>query len=150
MSRVKWLVIAPVALFILIQLIPVWLLQTDPPVQSEPPWDSPQTRALAQKACFDCHSNQTTWPWYSRIAPLSWYLTYDVVRGRSHLNFSEWNVAGARGEGGERSARGGNEIARTIINGSMPPPQYLITHPQAALSDTEKQQLIQGLQNSLK
>ncbi len=149
MSQLKWLIIAPIAVFIAIQLIPVWLLQNNPPVQAEPTWDSPQTRALAQRACFDCHSNQTTWPWYSRIAPISWYLTYDVLRGRTRLNFSEWNVAGRGGEG-ERGGRGGNQVARTIINGSMPPPQYLLTHPNAALSDAEKQQLIQGLQNSLK
>ncbi len=146
MSQIKWLIIAPIAVFIAIQLLPVWLLQNNPPVQSEPPWDSPQTRALAQRACFDCHSNQTNWPWYSRIAPFSWYVTYDVLRGRSHLNFSEWNAVSGRGEGGERGGRG---VARTILDGSMPPPAYLLTHPQGALSDAEKQQLIQGLQNSL-
>ncbi len=53
----------PILLFLLIQLVPVWAVQTNPPVVSEPQWNSPQTRALAVRACFDCHSNQTTWPW---------------------------------------------------------------------------------------
>ncbi len=133
----------PVVLFVAIQLIPVWLLQTNPPVVAEPKWDSPQTRALAQRACFDCHSNETIWPWYSRVAPVSWLVTLDTVRGRNSLNFSEWGVA--RREGG-----GGGEIGGVISEGSMPPAAYILTHPQANLTDAEKQQLINGLQASLK
>ncbi len=143
----------PIVLFLLIQLIPVWALQTDPPVVREPQWNSPQTRALAQRACFDCHSNQTTWPLYSRVAPISWLITADVIRGRNHLNFSEWGVAGSGGEGGEGGERGGREggrgAGRTIQNGSMPPWYYIILHPDAQLTDAEKQQLIQGLSASL-
>src|SRR5450759_4213368 len=66
--------------------IPVWLLQRNPPIVQEPPWDSPQTRALAVRACFDCHSNQTVWPWYDRIPPASWLAVFDTVRGRNRLN----------------------------------------------------------------
>ncbi len=141
-----------VGLFILIQLIPVWLIQTNPPVTSEPPRNSPQTRALAQRACFDCHSNETQWPWYSRVAPVSWLVTFDTIRGRNHLNFSTWQAGQPVGEGeGEgRRGRGGNEMARVIQDGSMPPWYYLPLHPDAALTDAEKQQLIQGLQASLK
>ncbi len=73
---------------LLIQLIPVD--KSNPPVVSEPTWDSPQTRALAKDACFDCHSNETVWPWYAKIAPSSWLLAQDVDEGRSALNFSEW------------------------------------------------------------
>ncbi len=142
---------APIVLFILIQLIPVWLLQNDPPVVSEPQWDSAQTRALAQRACFDCHSNSTTWPWYSRVAPISWLVTYDVMRGRNHLNFSTYRPGQPIGEGEfEGGGRGANRIARTIESGDMPPWYYLLLHPDAQLSTTEQQQLIQGLQASLK
>lgn len=137
----------PVVLFIAIQLIPVWLLQTNPPVVAEPKWDSPQTRALAQRACFDCHSNETTWPWYSRVAPVSWLVTLDTLRGRNNMNFSEWGVA--RREGGE-GREGGGGMGEVISEGSMPPAAYIWTHPQANLTDAEKQQLIAGLQASLK
>jgi hypothetical protein len=146
----------PVALFLAIQLIPVWLLQTNPPVVAEPAWDSPQTRALAKRACFDCHSNETTWPVYARIAPMSWLVTRNVIAGRGRLNFSEWGVARSSGEGGEGGEggrggeRAGGEFARTIERGSMPPSDYLLTHPGARLTDAEKQQLIDGLQKSLK
>ncbi len=143
-----------------IQLVPVAGAQTNPPVVQEPKWDSPQTRALAVRACFSCHSNQTTWPWYAHVAPVSWLVTFDTLRGRRALNFSEWGVApsggggeegeggggGFRGEGGREGARG---AGRTISNGSMPPWYYVLLHPEANLTPTEKQQLIQGLQNSL-
>ena len=77
----KHLVLACVGLLIAIQLIPVWLLQTNPPARSEPRWNSAQTNTLVHRSCFDCHSNATTWPWYSRVAPVSWLTTYDVVAG---------------------------------------------------------------------
>src|SRR5512133_2184272 len=135
--------------------IPVWLLQRNPPVVQEPHWDSPQTRALAVRACFDCHSNQTIWPWYDRIPPASWLAVFDTVRGRNHLNFSEWGVSRRRPEGdreggGRGEREGSGEIAEVIQNGSMPPGNYLMLHPEAALNAAEKQQLIQGLQASLR
>ena len=143
--RIAGIVItALVLLFLCLQLIPVWLWQRNPPVVAEPAWDSPQTRELAQRACFDCHSNETVWPVYSRIAPISWLVTLDTVRGRGHLNFSEWGMArGERGEGGEG-------VGEAIADGSMPPAVYLLTHATARLTDTEKQQLIDGLQVSLR
>jgi len=144
--RIGAMVVAvPLVLFLALQLIPVWLLQTDPPVVAEPKWDSPQTQALAQRACYDCHSNETKWPLYSRVAPISWLVTLDTIRGRRHLNFSEWDVARS-GEGGRRI----REIGEVISEGSMPPQLYLLTHPAAQLTEAEKQQLIEGLQASLK
>ena len=77
--------------FVLIQLLPIGKDYTNPPVVQEPAWDSPQTRELAMAACGDCHSNETTWPAYSKIAPISWLVARDVEEGRSKLNFSEWN-----------------------------------------------------------
>ena len=58
--------------FALTQVVPYGRNHTNPAVVYEPDWDSPETRALAERACFDCHSNETTWPWYSTIAPISW------------------------------------------------------------------------------
>ena len=140
------LLAAAVVLLLLIQLVPYGKNHTNPPVVSQPKWDSPQTLALARRACFDCHSNETVWPWYSNIAPVSWLVQLDVNEGRRSLNFSTWGASSTTGEGGRR---GGGDIAETINRGSMPPFQYLLEHPAANLTATEKQQLIQGLQTSL-
>ena len=138
-----------VAGFLLIQLIPYGRSHTNPPVVQEPAWDSPTTRTLAQRACFDCHSNETAWPWYTNIAPVSWLTQRDVDEGRQRLNFSDINSR--RGErGGEGGGRGENDMGEVITRGSMPPWYYVMIHPNAGLSDQEKQQLINGLQNSIK
>lgn len=124
-----------VLIFAVMQLIP--LDQTNPPVKAEPNWDSPQTRELAAVACFDCHSNETDWsPWYANLAPARFLVWRDVEEGRSTLNFSEWSDAQNRGMAGE--------IAEVINEGEMPPVQYTLMHPDAKLSDAEKQQLMDG------
>ena len=83
--------------------------------------------------CMDCHSNETKWPWYSNVAPISWLVQSDVDEGRSELNLST-------------DAAEVEEMIETIREGSMPPLQYKPTHPRARLSDKEKQDLIRGLQ----
>ncbi|HTX91495.1 MAG TPA: heme-binding domain-containing protein [Anaerolineales bacterium] len=128
-----------VVLALLIQLVPLPGRGQNPPVVQEPKWDSPQTAALVKRACYDCHSNQTVWPWYSYVAPVSWLVYHDVMEGRSRLNFSEWN----------RPQLGAGELAEIIQEGEMPPFQYLPMHPSARLSATEKQQLIDGIKASL-
>ncbi len=133
------IVVGIVVLGFLIQLVPYGQNHGDPPAQAEPRWDSAQTRALAVRACFDCHSNQTVWPWYSNVAPLSWLVQSDVDRGRRRLNFSEWTL----------SQRGAGESARTVERGEMPPSYYVLLHPSANLSSQERSQLIQGLTASL-
>jgi hypothetical protein len=148
LSCVGILLLVIVAGFLLAQLIPFGRNHTNPAVVKEPTWDSPTTRDLAKRACFDCHSNETVWPWYTNIAPVSWLTQRDVNEGRQRLNFSDYQ--GLRGEGGREGGRGGNEIGRVIERGSMPPWYYVMIHPNAALTDQEKQQLITGLQNSLK
>lgn len=72
------------------QAIPYGKNHTNPPVTAEPRWDSPETRATVKTACFDCHSNETNWPWYSTIAPASWMMQREVEAARAKLNFSEW------------------------------------------------------------
>lgn len=136
-----WVGIA-LAVLILIQLVPYGRNHTNPAVLAEPKWDSPTTRELTKRACFDCHSNETKWPWYSNIAPVSWLNQRDVDEGRSRLNFSEWGVV-TTGEGEGRDAM--FEIQQVIESGEMPMPIYVIMHPTAKLSTTEKQQLIDGL-----
>ena len=123
--------------FVLIQLVPYGRDHNNPPVVSEPNWDTAQTRELAQRACFDCHSNETVWPWYSNIAPVSWLVQRDTDEGRRYLNFSTW------GNGGEGREPG--EAIEAVNEGEMPPSSYLIAHADARLSDAERQALVQGL-----
>ena len=130
------LIIIGVAVFLLIQLVPYGRDHANPSVVSEPKWDSPQTRMLAERACFDCHSNQTTWSWYSNIAPVSWLVYRDVVDGRRRMNFSDWQRLRLEEAG---------EIGSAIAEGEMPPLQYLLMHPSARLSAGEKEQLLNGL-----
>ena len=127
------------ALFLLIQIIPIGPQRTNPPVVAEPKWDSPQTRALAKRACFDCHSNEIEWPWYSYIAPVSWLLADDVLNARATFNFSDWHA-------GDMSSAA---MAAQINSGRMPLPQYRLMHPTARLTAAEKQQLIAGLTATL-
>jgi len=133
-------VVAALVVFGLIQLVPTGVSYTNPPVVSEPQWDSPQTRVLAQRACFDCHSNETAWPWYTHIAPISWLTARDVMEGRSRLNFSTWGQP-TSGRGERTNAR---ELVRAVQDGSMPPAIYLPLHPSARLTAAEQQQLVAG------
>ena len=128
------IVLIGIVLFALIQLVPYGRNHKNPPVVQEPNWDA-QTRAIAKKACFDCYSNEVTWPWYSHIAPVSWLVQRDVYEGRRKLNFSDW------GRGGRETG----ELAEVIQAGEMPPFQYTLIHTSARLTAAEKQTLIQGL-----
>lgn len=133
MRWVRWGLAGLLGGMLLIQLVPYGRDHDSPPVVAEPAWDSPQTRELTVRACFDCHSNETVWPWYSNIAPVSWLMQRDVDEGREHLNYSEWN----------RPQEGG-EVAESVREGSMPPRFYLLTHPDARLTDAEIAALAAG------
>jgi len=130
------------AVFLLLQLVPYGHAHNNPPVVAEPNWDSPQTRELAARACFDCHSNETAWPWYSNIAPVSWLTQRHVMEGREHLNFSDWNQSHEE-HGGE--AHEVEELGETVLEGEMPLRSFLLIHPEARLTDAERQALADGL-----
>lgn len=94
---------------------------------------APQEVASSLKrACHDCHSNQTVWPWYSNIAPISWLVVSDVNEGRAHLNFSNWTQPGPEGEKPDMG-----EICSEVQAGKMPLRGYTLLHPQAKLSSQE-------------
>ncbi len=144
--KLVWIVVAVLAAgFLLIQLVPYGRAHDNPPVVAEPNWDSPQTRELAQRACFDCHSNETTWPWYASVAPVSWMVQHDVDEGRRYLNFSDWNQSRAENGGEGREGNEPEEVGNVVLNGQMPPSQFLLTHPEARLTDAEKAALADGL-----
>ncbi len=119
---------------LLAQAVPFGRDHHNPPVAMEPAWDTPATRKLAVRACFDCHSNQTRWPWYSWIAPISWVVTNDVMGGRHRLNFSEW----------DRPQKDADEAIEAVLEGWMPLAIYPPFHPEAALSDPERTLLADG------
>jgi Haem-binding domain len=119
-----------VVLAAVIQLIPV--NRDNPPVTATLA-APPELLAILRRSCFDCHSNETIWPWYSRIAPVSWLVAHDVHEGREHLNFSTWGDSS-----GEKQAKLRKEIRETVREGEMPPFQYYPAHPEARLSEQDK------------
>ncbi|MGE9292805.1 MAG: heme-binding domain-containing protein [Puniceicoccales bacterium] len=120
-----------VLVFIGIQFIPV--NKTNPPVQVEPSWNSPRTKELFTRACADCHSNETVWPWYSKIYPVSAWVAGHVNEGREHFNINEKGF-------GEY-----DEAAEAVEEGWMPLESYLPMHPEAKLTPEEKNELAAGL-----
>jgi hypothetical protein len=124
---------------IILILIQFWPLElSNPAVVSEPEWGTTRTRELAERACFDCHSNETVWPWYSRIVPFGNLLEKDVHEGRAVLNFSEWEQTCCTQEQIDKTA----EVVNT---GEMPLPYYNILHPEADLTSIERGELVNGL-----
>lgn len=116
-----------------IQFVPVD--RSNPPVERV--IDAPaDVDSVLRRACWDCHSNRTDWPWYARVAPASWYVADDVHDGREHVNFTEWpeDPAEARDLIGE--------IGDQVESGAMPPGEYLLLHPEARLDSAARQLLI--------
>jgi hypothetical protein len=138
----RWLVRGGLLLALVlagIQLVPYGRDHMNPPVRSEPSWDSPATRALARQACFDCHSNETQWPAYARVAPASWVIQRDVTAGRAVLNFSEW----------QRPQEEAGEAAEEVLEREMPPAPYQLMHAGARLSAADRERLARGLAATL-
>lgn len=125
--------------FLVIQLVPYGHGRANPRTIAEPRWDSPETRALARRACFDCHSNETAWPVYSRIAPMSWLIQRNVSEGRAALNFSEW----------QRRQKEAGEAAEEVLEREMPPTMYRLMHAHARLTPVERQRLARGLERTM-
>jgi hypothetical protein len=123
-------------LFGCMQLVPYGRTHSNPEHRIEPTWNSPRTRELAKRACFDCHSNETTWPWYSDIAPMSWMVQNDVDKAREIVNFSEFH----------RPQPLAPYSVTSVITGSMPPFKYRQAHPEANLTEAERRELIDGLE----
>jgi len=96
----------------------------------------PETLALVQRACQNCHSQQTVWPWYSHVAPASWLLARDVQQARLHMNLSRWQDYSP-----DDRLRLLSEIGGAVRNREMPVQRYLLLHPEAKLTDAERQQI---------
>jgi hypothetical protein len=123
----KKVLIVLVIIIVGIQFIPVE--QTNPPITSE--ISAPENvKTILKKACYDCHSNETNWAWYTKVAPASFLAAKDVNDGRKHLNFSEWNI--------DKENKYKEEIWEEIREEQMPPWQYKIMHSESKLSQDEK------------
>lgn len=140
MSR-QWVYRGGIALIVILVLLVlignVATAHTNPDVTYMVQWDSPDTEALAQRACYACHSNETQWPWYSYIAPASFLVARDVKNGREAMNYSTGS--------GELET---GEMVEEIREGEMPPRLFTVLHPEAVLTADEKAQLIDGLQKT--
>jgi len=128
-------------LAVIIQFIPYGKDLTNPQVLSEPNWDSKETKVLFERACADCHSNVTKWPWYSKVAPISWLVYSDVQEGREYFNIS---MIGKQKK--NKIANAADELEK----GEMPPLIYIVNHPEANLNKEEKQKLLSGLKTTFK
>ena len=118
-----------VVVFIGIQFIPVE--RTNPPVTSD--IDAPANiKEILKRACYDCHSNETNWAWYTKIAPMSLIAVKDVNEARAQLNFSEW------GNYTTKTEQIKDEIREEIREERMPPWMYKVTHGESKLTPEEK------------
>ncbi|MEI9863182.1 MAG: heme-binding domain-containing protein [Limisphaerales bacterium] len=137
----KWILCMLLVVFTLLQFTNP--ARTNPPVVQDlmvtnvPP---PHVATLLLAACYDCHSNETKWPWYSRIAPASWLVVKDVVDGREHLNLSDWPA-----DNPTRAAKRLDRMSEEIDYHQMPPKKYTLLHADARLTDTDCKELITWL-----
>ncbi len=135
----KIISIAAIGVLALLQVVPLGPHFTNPAISGEPAWDTPRTKELFKRACADCHSNETKYPWYSNIAPVSWLVARDIDEGREHFNVSAWGV---------QKKNEGKDAAKEVREGEMPMWIYTLPHPEAKLSEAEKQELISGLEKT--
>jgi len=138
MKRVpaKWVVTGSIAILILIQIIPA--SRTNPPVVPSQSLQAhvdvpPDVQRVLKRACYDCHSSETVWPWYAHVAPVSWYVAHDVNVGRSHINFQNWEAQVSPQEGQEHLGL----ICKLVRNGNMPPADYRVMHKGTDVSPQE-------------
>jgi hypothetical protein len=130
---VRRILLGAAVVFVAIQAVPVE--RSNPPVESEVP--APENvRSILRRACYDCHSNETVWLWYSYVAPVSWLIARDVNEGRKELNYSTW---GRLDEA--RRAKKLKETWEEVAEGEMPPGIYLLMHRDAVLSADDKKAL---------
>jgi hypothetical protein len=133
MGRVKKVVFALIGVFVLIQFVQP--KRTNPPVVPSRSLEAhvpvpPQVSAILKRACGDCHSSETVWPWYSHVAPVSWLVADDVNVGRSHINFQDWEAQVNATEAAEHIGL----ICKEVRENGMPPFSYRIMHKDSRLS----------------
>jgi hypothetical protein len=119
--------------FAVMQFVPYGWQHSNPPVVAEAPWPDVDSEQIARTSCYSCHSNETDWPIYSYVAPMSWLVRYDVDRGRDELNFSEWDSDDAE------------DAIEMVEEGEMPLGRYTMIHRDARLTESERDTLLSAL-----
>ena len=129
--------VAAVVVGVAIQLVPFGRAHSNGAITGEPAWADAATRELVVRACYDCHSNEVEYPWYASVAPVSWAVEMHVNQGRSAVNYSTFAT-----DPGDA-----DESVEVVLDGSMPPGYFTRfgLHPEARLTDAEREQLIAGL-----
>jgi hypothetical protein len=133
----RWPALVLAIAFVAIQFVPYGWKHANPPVTLDAPWPDARSAEVARASCYDCHSNETDWPVYSYVAPMSWLVRRDVEDGRHELNFSHW----------DEDAGEADDAIEVIVEGSMPPNRYTMLHRDARLSDEEAQVLVDALRS---
>ena len=139
-KKLKWIFGALVAAFALLQFTNP--ARTNPPVKNNFPATNapPQVAAMLRAACYDCHSHETRWPWYSHIAPVSWQIADDVNDGRKQLNLSDWPK-----DDPKRAEKKLEDMSEEIGYGDMPLKKYTLIHADARLTDSQRKELTNWL-----
>jgi len=143
--RTKWIVGSAAAIVVAALVVnPRLTNPSTDPAQNFLSSNSPpaEISTVLREACFDCHSHETRWPWYSHVAPVSWWLANHVREGRRHLNFSRWPIDDHR-----RAAKWFRRIADTVESGDMPLPGYDRMHPAARLDAVQRSNLVEWAQS---
>jgi hypothetical protein len=135
-ARAKWIVIALIVVLALSQFIKP--RETNPPVTPSRSLEAhvqvpPEVQEVLKRSCYDCHSSATVWPWYSHVAPVSWYVARDVNVARGHVNFQDWEAQINPQEGKEHLGL----ICKLVRSGDMPPADYRFMHKGTDLSPAE-------------
>lgn len=128
------------AVLVVAQFVPVD--RSNSPIQGEVAAPA-EVRAILRRACYDCHSNEVKWPWYGRVAPVSWLLERDVREGRKEVDFSVFDQYPEK-----RRRRKWTEIPEQVQKGEMPPWFYVAVHREARLSESDKAALVQWARQS--
>ncbi len=129
----RWLFVL-VGVGVAMQLVPI---SRAPGPPAEDVGAPPALAGAMRRACHDCHSQATVWPWYGYVAPVSWLLAYDVSEAREHLNFSAWSLLPAK-----KRAKRLDEVAEEVEKGEMPPAIYRLMHSEARLDDATRAALV--------
>ena len=135
MTRTRGIMVGMAALLLIAQAIPLPPAE-NPPVGAEVPAPA-EVMSVLRTSCYDCHSNETVWPWYGHVIPSKWFVRQHIVEGRGKLNFSTWGALPPN-----RAVRKLDEVVEFVSEGKMPLPSYIWLHKGTELTEDQSQMII--------